>query len=111
MLFNRPSTVAGSTGSDPRDFGAITGGGASCEADVPPDGATTPSPPRLSGFFPEGPPDEAGPPPAITKCPGGGLEGLRGRLSTDCPGPQEASAVPARFKGLRFKGFKGFKAF
>lgn len=81
------------------------------EADVPPDGATTPFPPRLLGLSPEGPPDEVGPPPAITKCLGGGLEGLRGRLCTDCPGPREASAVPAKFKGLRFKGFKGFKAF
>ena len=40
-MFKRPNKVAGSIGSDPRDFGAVICGGspAGASPDVPPDGA------------------------------------------------------------------------
>ena len=48
MVFKMPNTVAGSIGSDPRDFGASTGGAA---PDVSPDGAEPDGPSPGSAAF------------------------------------------------------------
>ena len=53
-MFNIPNTVAGSIGSDPRDFGASTGGAAGtggAAPDVPPDGAEPDGPSPGSAAF------------------------------------------------------------